>query len=335
MRRTDLRFALDALTKHRDDLSHQKRKRLHGSEREWQRPSWTNSTGVVGFGIGQKLVRASPTGLVAVKVYVRKKIAHVTQKRRVTEQIDIPGLDLPVLTDVEEVGDIHLHSLRSTVRPLVPGYSVSHPNCQPGTIGCFVRVQGEQGIFLLSSAHVIANFGQARPGDPVYQAARGDLQDGDRLETHRIGSVHAHMQPSEASGYPNIAEAALARVIVPVQMEVPEIGMIANYSATITEGMRVRMVGRTSGYSEGLVRDIDFRLRLPYGPGMAPRQIGFWGLVLCTPYATDGDSGAAVCSTSGALLGLHFAGSPARSIFARIAPVITTLGIDLPRSAQR
>ena len=209
---------------------------------------------------------------------------------------------------------------------------MSHPNCQPGTIGCFVRVQGDQGTYLLSSAHVIANFGEAQPGDPVYQAARGDLQDGELLEAHRIGSVYAHMQPSEASGYPNIAEAALARVTVQVQTEVPEIGTITSYSATITEGMRVRMVGRTSGYSEGRVRDIDFRLRLPYGPGAAPSQIGFWGLVLCTPYATDGDSGAAVCSSSGALLGLHFAGSPARSIFARIAPAVTELRIDLPRS---
>ena len=332
MRRIDFRFALDALTMHREDLSHPARKRLYGSKRKWRRPTWTDSTGVVGFGIGQKLVKASPTGLVAVKVYVRRKISHILQEHRVAESIDIPGLDSPVLTDVEEIGDIHLHSLRSTVRPLVPGYSVSHHNCQPGTIGCFVQVQGDQGIFLLSSAHVIANFGQAMSGDPVYQAASGDLQDDEVLETHRIGSVHACMQPSEANGYPNIAEAALARVTVPVQFEVPEIGTIASYSARIKEGMRVRMVGRTSGYSEGRVLDIDFRLRLPYGPGVASRQIGFWGLVLCTPYATDGDSGAAVCSSSGALLGLHFAGSPARSVFARIAPAITTLGIDLPRS---
>jgi hypothetical protein len=53
--------------------------------------------------------------------------------------------------------------------------------------------------------------------------------------------------------------------------------------------------------------------------------VGFSGQVLCDTYTASGDSGALVVSDEGAVVGLHFSGSPKGSIFTPIRTVMDAL----------
>jgi hypothetical protein len=64
----------------------------------------------------------------------------------------------------------------------VPGSGLGHPDVTVGTFGCLVRKAGDEGLFILSNSHVLANEGLARIGDPIVQpGAHDDRPDvGDR-----------------------------------------------------------------------------------------------------------------------------------------------------------
>jgi hypothetical protein len=88
-------------------------------------------------------------------------------------------------------------------------------------------------------------------------------------------------------------------------------------------GMKIVKRGRTSGDSEGTVKDIHFSIVLPY-PGLG--KIGFVDQVLCTRYSKEGDSGSIIVDkATGKIVGLHFAGSSAGSVFNPISDVMKAL----------
>jgi hypothetical protein len=89
-------------------------------------------------------------------------------------------------------------------------------------------------------------------------------------------------------------------------------------------GMKVAKRGRTTGDTQGTVRDVNFSLVIDYGRGVG--KIGFVDQVLCTRYTEGGDSGSIVVDRdSGAIVGLHFAGSEQGSIFNPIREVVKKL----------
>jgi V8-like Glu-specific endopeptidase len=50
---------------------------------------------------------------------------------------------------------------------------------------------------------------------------------------------------------------------------------------------------------------------------------------MCSRYTAPGDSGSLVLSSSGLVLGLHFAGSNAASVFNRISNVLSAFDADI------
>lgn len=135
-------------------------------------------------------------------------------------------------------------------------------------------------------------------------------------------------------GLPNLVDAAIAQVRNPeeVTAAVRLIGIPTGYSLYVRRGMNVYKSGRTTDYTVGEIRDIDYRLQMwykrPDGSGTTGR-VGLRDQVLCTRYTAPGDSGAAVFNISGRVVGLHFAGSSSTSIFNRIGNVLDLLDLEL------
>ena len=93
--------------------------------------------------------------------------------------------------------------------------------------------------------------------------------------------------------------------------------------------MRVIKRGRTTGDTESVVRDTDFRIMIQY-PGVG--TVGFTGQVKCDRYTDGGDLGSIVVDkASGAIVGLHCAGAPdlpglpGTSVFTPIRTVMDAL----------
>ena len=84
-------------------------------------------------------------------------------------------------------------------------------------------------------------------------------------------------------------------------------------------GTVVHKTGRTTGYRLGVVLDTDFKYQVDWpNPAGGFARVGFSDQVLCTRYAAEGDSGAAVLNRrQDRVVGLHVGGSEHSSFFAR------------------
>jgi hypothetical protein len=217
------------------------------------------------------------------------------------------------------------------MRPAIPGFGLGHLNVTVGTFGCLVRKRGNPAaLYILSNSHVLADEGVGQIGDKIIQP--GDA-DGGASPADVIAEL-AEWAPFQftATGYPNLVDAAIAKVKQArlVTSAVRLIGVPKGTSRTVRRGMRVQKTGRTTDYTTGVIKDINYRLALTYKkPGGGSGRVGLRDQVLCTRYTAGGDSGSAVFNSSGKIVGLHFAGSPSTSIFNRIENVLAALDIEV------
>lgn len=291
---------------------------------------WTAGPGIQGVGIGQKRTSLAQTSELVLKVYVERKLPRSHCEHPVPKRVNIPEIG-SVPTDVEEIGRVRLESFTSRVRPAMPGCGVGHVAITVGTFGCLVRKRGSKSpLYILSNSHVLANEGLARKGDKIVQP--GTL-DGGRSPADAIGEL-AEFVPFEfsAAGYPNLVDAALAKVAKSrVVREIRLLGIRPRgVNRKIERGATVRKVGRTTDLTVGTVQDVNYRLALHYQKTATTRgRVGLRDQVLCTRYTAGGDSGSAVLDLRDRIVGLHFAGSPSTSIFNKIGNVFTALKVVL------
>jgi hypothetical protein len=91
--------------------------------------------------------------------------------------------------------------------------------------------------------------------------------------------------------------------------------------------MKVVKVGRTTGKTNGEIRDVHFRFALDYDN---IGEVGFVDQVLCSRYTKGGDSGSLVLDrATGRAVGLHFAGASGGSVFNPIDDVLAALKVKL------
>lgn len=292
---------------------------------------WTLAENVQGLGVAERITQGKKLPELALKVYVERKLPRAWIDNPVPPEVAVPGVDGPLPTDVEEIGRVELESYTGRYRPAMPGCGCGHPEVSVGTFGCLVRKRGQpQELYILSNSHVLANHGLAAAGDGVLQ---NGVADGGALPADLIAQV-AEWVPFEFTeeGFPNQVDAAIARVLDPaaVTAQAPLLGLPQGVSSFVRRGMTVRKVGRTSGITQGEVKDTNYRLPIHYKrPGGGSGRVGMRDQVLCTRYTSPGDSGAAVLSSSGKIVGLHFAGSSSTSIFNRIAHVLAALDLEV------
>ncbi len=307
---------------------------------------------VVACGLGFKQIEGRWTDELSLVVSVERKMPPeaLTPDDLIPREVD----GFP--TDVQETGRFHALTVdpRARHRPAQPGLSVGHYRVTAGTFGYLVRREGE--LFILSNNHVLADTNAAAIGDPILQPAR---LDGGELSRDRIATLtdfvrldfgeapatggwlawlttlinalaslfglSGRLQPIRLGEAGNLMDAALARVDDPalVVPNWPQIGALAGVNRPRL-GAEVQKFGRTSGYTRGVIRQIDVAVNVEY----SGRTAHFIDQVMTDGMSQGGDSGSAVLDMERRAVGLLFAGSERATLFTPVARIFDHFGVE-------
>jgi hypothetical protein len=313
---------------------------------------------VVGVGLGYKISAGENTGELSLVISVARKMPQTA----LTAQDLVPKAVGGIKTDVVETGILRALSPvpqdltpRDRWRPVVPpGVSVGHYKITAGTFGCLVR-RGEE-VFILSNNHVLANANDCQEWDPILQPgpADGGTED-DRIArlarwipiefesepseceaadwaanllnyvAQALGSRH-RLEPLKRSAAVNRVDAALAKPMSPNTVSNQILGIGAPTGvATATLGTDVQKSGRTTGYTQGTITQVDATVRIDY---YGPKAL-FTGQLVAGPMSQGGDSGSAVLDMDRHVVGLLFAGSNSTTIINPIDEVFSALDVEV------
>ncbi len=308
---------------------------------------------VVATGIGYKVTGGERTNTLCVVCSVAEKLPAA----KLSAQDLVPKVVQGLPTDVVKTGAFKaLQAPTERHRPAPGGVSIGHPDITAGTLGCLVRKNGL--LHILSNNHVLANSNEAQVGDPILQPGP---YDGGQNPADQI-AVLTDFIPIEISGVPsdcnvagqivtglnkvaemlgketrlqavktqaaaNLVDAAVARPVrdEDVSPEILQIGTIQDI-AEGELGMKVKKSGRTTGFTEGEILQVDVTVNVQYGTG---RIAQFTDQLVAGPMSQGGDSGSAVLDENNRLVGLLFAGSDNNTIFNRIQNVFSALELSL------
>jgi hypothetical protein len=311
---------------------------------------------VVGVGVGYKESEGVVTDELAVVVNVAQKlpVAQLVEAERVPKIID------GVKTDVIETGRFLAGQAatpgpRDRWRSAIPaGVSIGHAEVTAGTLGCLVRRGSE--IFILSNNHVLANVNNAKPGDAIIQPARYDgggtadkvgtlvqfipLDFGGEAAnsgvatgiekllnwvTKTIGSNHRFITYRTSPGE-NLVDVALARPLDPAQFkaDILNLGRPQGWREAKL-GMSLQKTGRTTGYTQGRITQIDVTISVDYNG----RTATFTHQLIASGMSAGGDSGSLMMDEEKYAIGLLFAGSSAATLINPIQTVLQLLKVEL------
>ncbi len=313
---------------------------------------------VVGVGLGHKISGGKDTGELSLVVSVMRKepLSALTPRDRVPRTLD------DIRTDVVETGVLRAFPGESSElgprdrwRPVAPpGVSVGHYMITAGTFGCLVR-RGEQ-LFMLSNNHVLANCNQCKEWDPILQPGPADgggpedriarlaqyvplVFESEQSECQTadwvvellnavsgwLGSRH-RLEAVKIGRGSNQVDAALARPLSPNQVTNEILGIgVPTGVGTAALGTQVQKSGRTTGYTQGTITQVDATLRIDY---YGPKAL-FSGQFVASPMSQGGDSGAAILDMDRRMVGLLFAGSEAATIINPIDDVLSALDVEV------
>ncbi len=312
---------------------------------------------VVATGVGYKMVKGKRTTTPSIICSVEKKLPvnALSAGDRVPSQLD------GVPTDVIETGCIRAwQAPTGRFRPAPGGVSVGHKDITAGTLGCWVRRSGEWVI--LSNNHVLANSNEAAIGDVILQPGSydGGIDPADQIAVLKdFVPIEFAGLPDEPSGCSvagaivaflnaiagtlgsdtrlravsaraigeNRVDAAVASPLreEDVKAEIMNIGAIQGVVSGDL-GMMIKKMGRTTGFTEGEIQQVDVTVNVQYGGG---RSALFKDQLMAGAMSQGGDSGSAVLDTKNQLLGLLFAGSEQSTIINRIEHVFSALDLTL------
>jgi hypothetical protein len=276
---------------------------------------------IVAVGISEKVTGRKKTGDLAVCFYVVKKqpIRKISPDHLVPPVLAVNGK--AVFTDVKEVGKI-VPQIQKKASPLQSGFSIGHSREDAaGTLGALVRKGGK--LHVLSNSHVLARAGKAKIGDAIVYPGK---LDGGKTSKNTVAHLSEFVPFVTGEVFKNRVDAALAEVAAERIGDVDfTIHGVKKPLRTIKpkRGMVITKRGRTTGFTEGEIEDVNFRVVIDYG-GVG--KVAFLDQVLCRRYSQGGDSGSIIVDKkSGKIVGLHFAGSPQGSVFTPIGTVIDAM----------
>ncbi|SMB91351.1 hypothetical protein SAMN00808754_0426 [Thermanaeromonas toyohensis ToBE] len=313
--------------------------------------------GVVGVGIGNKLVRGEDTRRPALVVLVKKKTPLSSLKR----EERIPKLLGKAETDVLEVGELRLLGRTDYQRPAQPGLSIGHYKITAGTFGAVVKDRRTKEPLILSNNHILANItnghdGRAAIGDPILQPGPYDGGTKDqvigylerfiplypeveevtcskalRLERMlnaflQLWKTDYRLSLQKLTDAPNKVDAAVARPVSQkaITPEILELGYVQGVREPQV-GMEVVKSGRSSGVTRSRVQVVQATVRVLLEEGL--KGI-FEDQFITGPLAKPGDSGSLVLDKENYAVGLLFAGSDKTSVSNRISNVLEALQVE-------
>jgi hypothetical protein len=316
-------------------------------------------------GIGSKITEGKATGESCVRVYVVQKLPPSLLSPRDAIPADVDGIPTDIIESepafilakkkaaartktatkarrrrtkaAATPPSCSIHRRRRQ-RPVVGGISTGHYDITAGTIACFCRStragDDPEAVHALSNNHVFANVNQALIGDPLYQPgpADGGTSADYLAKLHRFVPIHL------GGIEPNQVDAAIGALLptIPHNSEVCSIGAVSGTLEPAVD-MPVRKHGRTTGYSEGAIDDVEYDALV----GMDhndPDVVALFENQLriissnSGPIGLGGDSGSSVFHrTENRIVGLYFAGprSGSYGIANRIEDVLRELEIVL------
>jgi hypothetical protein len=302
---------------------------------------------LVGVGVGEKVSGGVPTGRGCIKVLVARKypLGRISPPHRIPAHID----GLP--TDVEEVGYARALPARAGARrplqasgadarrrhrPVPGGVSVglgheAAPFRYAGTLGVVLADRQRPSARLgLSNNHVLADENRAPLGSAVIQP--GSLDGGrdadragalDRSETLRFENQPNRMDAAAFAFDAAVASSAeILGIGVPAGVADPELSSV------------VRKTGRTTGFTEGIVRALRFDVTsVGYDQGLVRVDDVIVIEGVKGDFSAAGDSGSAILDSRGRLVALLFAGSPSVTFAIPIDRILERFDMALPRAA--
>ncbi len=308
---------------------------------------------VVSVGIGYKVVNGKETKDLSVICSVKEKVA----KAQLSADDLIPETVGGIPTDVFESGEIVAHQdPKAKHRPAPGGVSVGHVGVTAGTLGMWVKKNGE--FHILSNNHVLAKENTGNIGDRIVQP--GPFDSG----TEQIAELTEFVR-IKFGGDDNLVDCALARAVEGdsdsgcgiagsiasilnlgasgmgrktrlkpvkpqaiddiVKDEILNIGKVTEMTEAALN-MEVKKMGRTTGLTTGRITQIEATVSV----GFSNQSAIFVDQIITTDLSQGGDSGSAlVTKDDNKLVGLLFAGSDVLTIHNRIQNVVAELKFDL------
>lgn len=193
-------------------------------------------------------------------------------------------------------------------RPVSPGVSIGHYEITAGTLGAFVRVEGDDTPRVLSNNHVLADENRGAVGDEILQPG---ARDGGVPRHDRVAALERFVA-LDASKI-NDVDAAIAALDAEIDFN-PEVEGIGAVQATAApdEVEHVAKRGRTTGLTRGQISAIEVDgvvVRFSTGVLRFDGQIEISGAG-GQAFSRGGDSGSLVVDPiSRRGVGLLFAGS--------------------------
>jgi hypothetical protein len=285
---------------------------------------------VVGVGVGEQIVDGMPTGVMAVKFFVRLKYGEHELSRSSLLPKAIAGL--PV--DVEETGLFRrfktpMPNPKTRIRPAQPGCSIGFRDpadqfIMAGTFGAVVK--DSAGQYILSNNHVLADESRLPAGAPIFQPG---LLDGGNINTDQIAALSKFIPLLPAGNKVDCAIAKIAAANL-VSKEVLHIGAPTGPAAAAID-MRVHKFGRTTSYRVGTIKSINTDVTVGYETGnfVFHEQIIIVGSS-GQAFSAAGDSGSLILERgTNKAVGLLFAGSSSHTIANHIGDVLQALQVTL------
>ena len=288
-----------------------------------------DSENVVAVGISEKESGGKATGQLALTFYVEKKLSLRSLRADVAVPPTVPAAvsgSQAIPTDVVALGRLRPEAAPLVRRkPVQPGFSIGHVAATAGTMGALVS-KGRQ-LLILSNSHVLAAGSDAEKGDRILYPGH---EDGGREPDDVVAELEDFVELLTGGDFVNRVDCAIARPLegrlADLTSEIKGLG-VPKGTILPKRGMAITKVGRTTGKTQGRVRDVNFRFVLDY-PALG--QVGFIDQVLCTRYTNGGDSGSLVLDVAtGKAVGLHFAGASGGSVFNPIREVLKALQVKL------
>jgi hypothetical protein len=293
----------------------------------------------VGVGIAEKTVSGKPTGVLALKFFVKTKFPKSAVPARLLLPKRIDGLAV----DVEESGafkafrrklgrtsaDLSMPNPRERMRPALPGCSIGFRIAgdqfvMGGTFGALVRTA--RAVYILSNNHVLADENRLASGAPVFQPALLDQGD---VDLDKIAELTRFIR-LRANRY-NRVDAAIARPTrnTLVGKDVLHIGPPTGTAAAEID-MMVHKFGRTTSYTVGRVASIETDVTVEYETADFTFENQMVIVGTGGQFSDSGDSGSIILQrgTSKAV-GLLFGGSSSHTIANHIGNVLRSLRVRM------
>jgi hypothetical protein len=300
--------------------------------------SGRRNSNIVGVGIAEKTVSGKPTGVLAVKFFVKTKFPKSAVPARLMLPKSIDGL--PV--DVEESGafrafrrktgrtaDVAMPNPRERRRPAMPGCSIGFRIAgdqfvMGGTFGALVKTT--RAIYILSNNHVLADENRLTPEAPIYQPALLDQGD---IDTDQIAELTRFIR-LRANRY-NRVDAAIAKPSrkTLAGKDVLHIGPPTGTAAAEID-MMVHKFGRTTSYTAGRVASIETDVTVEYETADFTFENQIIVVGTGGQFSDSGDSGSIILQRgTNKAVGLLFGGSSSHTIANHIGNVLRSLRVRM------